>query len=83
MPIYEFIAQDKKHSCPACKDGFELLLRFSDLVPKQCATCGAPVRKCISAPNVGALVSGFDDRAKGSGFHKLKKTGKGEYEKLY
>ncbi len=83
MPIYEFKAQDPRQSCPVCRDGFEQLLRLSDPPPATCPDCGATVRKCISAPNVGASASGFDDRAKSSGFHKLKKTGKGEYEKLY
>jgi hypothetical protein len=41
------------------------------------------VKKLISAPRVGASQSNFDDRAKASGFHKLKKLGKGEYEKQY
>lgn len=83
MPIYEFIARNKHHCCPSCRDGFECLLRHTEPMPVQCPDCGAPVRKCISAPNVGASASGFDDRAKSSGFHKLKKTGKGEYETLY
>lgn len=83
MPIYEFEARNKNLTCPTCKEGFECLLKPSDPMPSQCPDCGAPVRKCISAPNVGASTSGFDDRAKSSGFHKLKKTGKGEYEKLY
>ncbi len=83
MPIYEFKAKNPRHSCPTCRDGFERLLRLSDPPLTTCPDCGAPVKKCISAPNVGTSVSGFDDRAKSSGFHKLKKTGKGEYEKLY
>ena len=83
MPIYEFMARTGRRCCPTCKDGFECLLKLSDPTPTQCPDCGAPVIKCISASNVGASASGYDDRAKASGFHKLKKTGKGEYEKLY
>jgi hypothetical protein len=41
------------------------------------------VKKLISTPAIGGSQSGFDDRAKSSGFHKLKKLGTGEYEKLY
>jgi hypothetical protein len=41
------------------------------------------VRKRISLPSIGSSASGVDDRAKKAGFHKLKRTGKGEYEKLY
>jgi len=83
MPIYEFIAKHHRQSCPACRDGFECLLRHTDPVPAVCPGCGAPIRKCISVPNVGASASGFDDRAKATGFHKLKKIGQGEYEKQY
>ncbi len=83
MPIYEFKAKNHRHSCPTCRDGFESLLSHTEPPPSKCPDCGARVKKCISAPNVGASASGFDDRAKSSGFHKLKKTGKGEYEKLY
>lgn len=83
MPIYEFIAKDPNKSCPVCRQGFELLLRVNQCPPALCPDCGVPVRKCISVPNVGVSVSNFDDRAKSTGFHKLKKTGQGEYEKLY
>jgi len=83
MPIYEFKAKNHRQSCPTCLNGFECLLKLSDPPPSKCPDCGARVKKCISSPNVGASASGFDDRAKSSGFHKLKKTGKGEYEKLY
>ncbi len=84
MPIYEYMAKDAAaRSCPHCREGFALLQRLSDPPPAGCPACGAPVVKCISAPNVGASASGFDDRARTSGFHKLKKTGQGEYEKLY
>ncbi len=83
MPIYEFIARHRNPSCPTCKDGFECLLKHHDPVPVRCPDCGGQVRKCISVSNVGSSASGFDDRAKSSGFHKLRKTGKGEYEKLY
>lgn len=49
----------------------------------RCPRCGAPVEKQWSAPRVGHSVSNFDDRARSAGFHKLKKTGTGEYEKKY
>ncbi len=84
MPIYEYGARDPaSQGCAKCRDGFEILQRISDPHLTVCPDCGAPVVKQISAPNVGASASGFDDRAKATGFHKLKKTGKGEYEKLY
>jgi putative FmdB family regulatory protein len=83
MPIYEYQAKNPKQGCPTCRDGFERLLQLSDPPLENCPDCGAPVKKIISAPNVGASVSNFDDRAKSSGFHKLKKLGSGEYEKMY
>jgi predicted nucleic acid-binding Zn ribbon protein len=48
-----------------------------------CPECHNSVRRIISAPAVGASKSGFDDRAKAAGFHKLERRGKGEYEKTY
>jgi hypothetical protein len=41
------------------------------------------VRKKISVPAVGGSSSGFDAKAKNAGFSKLKRIGKGEYEKQY
>jgi putative FmdB family regulatory protein len=83
MPIYEYQAADPGKSCPHCVDGFEQIQRMSDPPLDVCPECGVPVRKQISAPSVGKSKSGFDDRAKNAGFHKLEKLGKGEYEKKY
>ncbi|MCL1919666.1 MAG: hypothetical protein FWG50_01090 [Kiritimatiellaeota bacterium] len=44
---------------------------------------GAAITKCIVAPAIGRSKSKLDDRAKAAGFTKLKKIGKGEYEKMY
>lgn len=83
MPIYEYASSSAKNGCDYCRNSFSLIQKLSDEPITHCPKCNAPVTKLISAPNVGASQSGFDDRAKSSGFHKLKKTGKGEYEKLY
>jgi putative FmdB family regulatory protein len=83
MPIYEYEANSKKVCCAYCATGFDKLQSIKEQPLTACPECGAPVHKCISAPAVGASQSGFDDRAKSAGFHKLKKTGKGEYEKQY
>ena len=83
MPIYEFIADGETKSCEFCRFGFEQLMRVSDTPLTSCPRCGNPVRKKISAPSIGSSKSGLDDRAKAAGFHKLKKLGKGEYEKTY
>ena len=83
MPIYEYQAKDPAHSCPHCAEGFEELRPLSAPPLTTCPRCGAPVTKQISAPAIGGSESGFDDRAKSKGFHKLKRLGHGEYEKQY
>ena len=83
MPIYEYRARPDTQACAYCLAGFEMLRRLSDPPLLQCPRCGATVVKLISAPSVGASRAGFDDRARGAGFHKLQRVGKGEYEKKY
>ncbi|MDA0577719.1 MAG: zinc ribbon domain-containing protein [Verrucomicrobia bacterium] len=83
MPIYEYKAKSATQSCPHCGAGFDLLQKLADPPLAICPQCGAPVSKQISAPAVGGSKSALDDRAKAAGFHKLKKLGKGEYEKQY
>ncbi|NLN03202.1 MAG: zinc ribbon domain-containing protein [Lentisphaerae bacterium] len=83
MPTYEYSAENSSKSCPFCKEGFEHVQRLSDAPLTQCPRCGAPVRKCISLPSIGRSQSGLDDRARQAGFKKLKKIGRGEYEKQF
>lgn len=83
MPIYEYAAKSAKKCCPKCKAGFEILQPLSEASLSACPDCGAAIAKQISAPNVGGSTSNFDDRAKSAGFSKLKRLGKGEYEKQY
>ena len=83
MPIYEFQAIDEDKSCEYCKSGFELLMKFSDPHLVICPKCGNQIGKKVSVTSVGSSKSGFDARAKAAGFHKLKKLGKGEYEKTF
>ncbi len=83
MPIYEYQSENVDQSCAYCRTGFECIRRLSDPPLERCPHCGAKVVKLISVAAVGASKSGFDDRAKSAGFHKLKKLGSGEYEKLY
>lgn len=82
-PIYEYTAADTNRSCAECRGALEVLQRMSDPPLKACPKCGAPVQRLISAPAVGASKTGFDQRAKSAGFHKLKRTGRGEYEKQF
>ena len=83
MPTYEYEAADPSNSCAICCKGFELIRALREPPVTQCPHCGAPVSKLISAPAVGRSVSSLDDRAKSAGFTKLKRLGKGEYEKQY
>ena len=83
MPIYEYEAKDSDASCPHCRHGFDVIQSMNDDNLSVCPECDAAVVRLISAPSVGASKSGLDDRAKSSGFHKLKRLGKGEYEKEY
>lgn len=83
MPIHEYEARTPSATCAYCRNGFEALQRLHAPPLTACPACGNPVRRLISAPRVGASRSGFDDRAKSAGFTKLKRIGKGEYEKQY
>jgi len=83
MPVYDYEAVSPERSCPKCVRAFEVVQSIHDARLETCPACGAPVRKCIVAPALGRSKSMLDDRAKSAGFSKLKKIGKGEYEKLY
>lgn len=83
MPIYEYESVTPESGCTRCKQPFEVVQRMIDQPLTVCPDCGKPVRKIISRPSIGASTSSFDTRAKNSGFHKLQKLGKGEYEMKY
>ncbi len=83
MPLREYICRDDKQSCSFCKSGFEQLEKIDQRALDVCPRCASPVERRISPPAFVSSKSGFDDRAKRAGFHKLKKLGRGEYEKQY
>lgn len=83
MPIREYMVNDAAAACAYCCHGFEMLEALNAPALQKCPRCGAPVARQISAPNVGGSRSGLDDCAKRAGFHKLKKLGRGEYERQY
>lgn len=83
MPIYEYEAVDEKAGCPYCARGFETAQSIRDARLTKCPKCGATVRRVICAPAIGRSKSKLDDRAKAAGFTKLKRLGRGEYEKVY
>ena len=83
MPIREYQVNDPAQGCAACRRPFERLERLQTLPLDKCPACGAPVSRLISAPVIGGSKSSLDRRASQAGFHKLKRLGKGEYEKQY
>lgn len=83
MPVYEYEAKEQDRSCDYCRDGFETVQSLSDKKLECCPKCGAPVRKVITCAAIGSSKSSLDDRAKAAGFTKLKRLGKGEYEKQF
>ena len=83
MPVYDYIAAAPLRACDTCANGFEVTQRLGEPRLTVCPQCGAAITKCITAPAIGRSKSKLDDRAKAAGFSKLKKIGKGEYEKMY
>lgn len=83
MPIYEYQAKSQEVACDYCYEGFEIIQKIADEKLSTCPKCGAPIERIISAPSLGHSESCLDDRAKAAGFTKLKRLGKGEYEKQY
>ena len=83
MPLYVYEARDPKRSCGKCKDGFEIVQKLSDPKLETCPDCGSRVERVPAAAAVGFSQSNLDDRAKAAGFTKLKRLGKGEYERQY
>ena len=83
MPIYEYQTAEGEKGCPFCANGFERIQSLSEPKLTKCPQCSAPIVRVISAPSLGKSQSSLDDRAKAAGFTKLKRLGKGEYEKQY
>lgn len=83
MPVYDYEAISTENSCAHCAHGFECVQSIHDPRLTACPDCGAPIRRVITAPAIGRSKSMLDDRAKAAGFTKLKRLGKGEYEKMY
>ncbi|MDX9866651.1 MAG: zinc ribbon domain-containing protein [Kiritimatiellia bacterium] len=83
MPVYVYEAVNPDAGCPRCAGGFDVTQSIRDARLTVCPACGAAVRRVITAPAIGRSKSKLDDRAKSAGFTKLKRLGKGEYEKIY
>jgi len=84
MPIYIYTSINKEKACKHCQDSFEWFHKtFSEKRLTKCPECANSVKKIISGFSLGASKTGFDQKAKSQGFHKLKRVDKGKYEKLY
>jgi len=83
MPIYRYEPTQEGAGCTHCHGGFEVTQALSAERLAVCPQCGAPVRRAVLPVSVGRSISALDDRAKSAGFSKLKRVGKGEYEKQY
>jgi putative FmdB family regulatory protein len=83
MPRYVYEAADEKSSCANCRDGFEIVQSIKDEKLVRCPECGAAVFRVIQSPALGRSKTDLHYRAKRAGFSCLKKSSKGEYEKIY
>lgn len=83
MPTYEYQVRNIEAGCDRCRRVFEVIQSLNEPSLTHCPACGAEVRKCIPRVAIGRSASALDDRAKSSGFKKLKRLGHGEYEQVY
>lgn len=83
MPTYTYEACAPEAGCAHCRDGFDVVQTMHEAPLPHCPVCGSTLRKCPSRVAIGRSQSSLDHRAKAAGFTKLKKIGRGEYEKHY
>ena len=83
MPIYCYETRCDAKGCAKCRDGFEVSQRLTEAPLRCCPECHSAVYRVIQPPALGRSASALDDRAKAAGFSKLKKLGKGEYERKF
>ena len=83
MPTYEYITDDEKRGCSACRKGFEVRQSMKDEPLDVCPRCGGKVRRVIGAANIAtkwrkkSLLS--DSNLKRQGFTKLTNEGGGKF----
>ena len=91
MPVYIYRSvtdpeKPKPNTCEMCLEPFELIQRMVDDALTNCPTCGKPIERVVSAPNlngVGRVQKPSDAQLARSGFTQYKKAGKGHYEKTF
>lgn len=82
MPIYEYRPVSTS-ACPYCTNGFDQIQKLSEPPLQLCPRCKQPVRRQISAPNLGKSGNSILDRGnlEKHGFTRYEKAEKGVYEK--
>jgi putative FmdB family regulatory protein len=81
MPIYEYQTSGDHH-CDFCVSGFELLRKISEPELSRCPQCNAPIKRKLSAPNIGGSGPSLDAaNVEKHGFTQYRKSSKGVYEK--
>ncbi len=81
MPIYEY-RPVQSTTCQFCIDGFDILQKLSDSPLELCPKCLQPVRRMISAPNLGKADHSLErSNLEKHGFTRYQKSEKGVYEK--
>ena len=81
MPIYEYRARDEQN-CAYCAERFEVLGKIQDPPLENCPQCGAPVVRCVSAPNLARPGPSLNEsNLEKHGFTQYRKVEKGVYEK--
>jgi putative FmdB family regulatory protein len=83
MPRYIYEAIEGNKSCENCRSGFEIVQSIHDEKLSKCPSCGNAVFRVIQSPGLGRSKTDLHYRAKRAGFSCLKKSSKGEYEKIY
>lgn len=84
MPLYAYEAKrPDTEGCEICRKGFTEQRALSAPPLERCPRCGAAVFRVVCAPALGHSKTDLHYRAKRAGFHTLKRTSGGEYEKIY
>ncbi len=90
MPVYTYRPVTAKkgevRDCEMCAQPFELIQHMVEDALTACPTCGKPIERVVTAPNLngaGRVHKPSDAQLARSGFTQYKKQGKGHYEKTF
>lgn len=80
MPIYEY--QATSGGCAWCEDPFEVIQSPDDAPIKQCAACGALLKRLVGKPEIKIARGGNADKAAKKGLTTFRKVEEGKWEKI-